>query len=456
MEEGVDSWPGQPKWMINQTKNTHRRIKKRPFDSEITSMSVELRKLRYMDKIRLISRDARLTIAAFMFSAFGFGINDVLFNLYMLEAGFGEDFLGFFLSISMFLAGALAILAGMVADRYSRKKILLVANVTLFIAIFIQYSTLSPIFLLLSQILNGIGYGFTAVCWGPYTVSVTTEEERVHVFSVRFAFFLVASLLGSLTGGFLPTIWTNLGVAMNLLTAYRFSLWTALIPLALLVLTIIRMTPDKVNTNRRRLSFDNVRNRGFIGKYAFAWTVSGLGAGMFVHFFNVFFSRAFNADATTIGIIFAINTLVMAVGNFASPAIVDRFGKLATIIWFQVISIPFLLSLAWSPVLYFAIFGFVGRALFMNIAWPVMDVFYMEGLEKEEQSTAMGVINTGDSLSRAIGLNIGGWLMAAGFLRAPFALATVLYTASIMLFYWFFGKSSEESTSSDESVAYIE
>jgi MFS family permease len=413
-------------------------------------MSIEPLKLRYMDKIRLISRDARLTIAAWMFSAFGFGINDVLFNLYLLEAGFGEDFLGFFLSISMFLAGGLAILAGMVADRYSRKKILLVSNSILFIAIFIQYSTISPFYLLVSQLLYGIGFGFTNVCWQPYTTSITTTEERVHVFSVRFAFFLVASLLGSLIGGFLPTIWTNLGFAVDLLTAYRFSLWTALVPLALVVLTIIPMTTDIVDKRRRRFGFGNVRNRGFIGKYAFAWTVSGLGAGMFVSFFNVFFNLAFNADSTTIGIIFAFNTLVMAAGNFASPAIVDRFGKLATIIWFQVASVPFLLSLAWSPVLYFAIFGFVGRALFMNIAWPVMDVFYMEGLEKEEQSTAMGVINTGDSLSRAVGLNFGGWLLAAGFLRAPYLFATVLYTVSIVLFYWFFGRSDMDATSVEE------
>ena len=413
-------------------------------------MSIEPLKPQYMDKIRLISRDARLTIAAWMFSAFAFGINDVLFNLYLLKAGFGEDFLGFFLSISMFLAGGLAIPAGMVADRYSRKKVLLVANSTLFLAILIQYSTLSPLYLLLSQLLYGIGFGFTNVCWQPYTASVTTEEERVHVFSVRYAFFLVASLLGSLTGGFLPTIWTNLGVAVDLLTAYRFSLWAALIPLALVVLTIIPMTTDIVNKKRRRFGFGNVRNRDFIGKYALAWTVSGLGAGLFVSFFNVFFSLAFNADETTIGIIFAFNTLVMAAGNFASPAIVDRFGKLATIIWFQVASVPFLLSLAWSPVLYFAVFGFVGRALFMNIAWPVMDVFYMEGLEKEEQSTAMGVINTGDSLSRAVGLNIGGWLLAAGFLRVPYLYATILYTASIVLFYWFFRKSNVDTLSVEE------
>jgi MFS family permease len=405
-------------------------------------MSIEPIELRYMDKIRLISHDARLTIVAWIFWAFGYGINDVLFNLYLLEAGFGEDFLGFFLSIAMFLSGGLAILAGMVADRHSRKKILLTGYATVLVSLVIQYSTLNPAYLLLSQLLYGIGYGFNGVCWQPYTVSVTSEEERVHVFSVRFAFFLVASLLGYLTGGFLPTIWTNLGFAVNLLTAYRLSLWTALIPFALGVLAIVPMSTDKVNNNRS-FGFGNVLHRGFIGKYALAWTVSGLGAGLFVQFFNVFFSLAFDADSTTIGIIFAINTVVMAAGNFASPAIVDRIGKLGTIIWFQILSVPFLLVLSWSPVLYIAVVGYVCRALFMNIAWPVMDVFYMEGLEKEERSTAMGVINAGDSLSRAFGLNIGGWLLAAGFLRAPFALAVFFYSASIILFYWFFGKTGK-------------
>ncbi|TFH07799.1 MAG: MFS transporter [Candidatus Thorarchaeota archaeon] len=407
-------------------------------------MSTESTRLSYADKLRLINRDARFTIVSWMFYAFAFGINDVLFNLYLLEAGFGEDFLGFFLSISMFLTGGLALGAGLVADRYSRKKILLVSNTIIFVGFFIQYSTLTPLFLLISQLLYGIGYGFNGVCWQPYTTSVTTEEERVHVFSLRFAFFLVASLLGSLAGGFLPSLFSGLGLAINLLSAYRLSLWIALIPIGLSVLSIIPMKTDRV-VKKRRFGFSNVIHRKFIGKYALAWTVSGLGAGLFINFFNVFFNLAFAADEVTIGIIFAINTLVMAIGNFTSPTIVDRFGKLGTIIWFQIFSLPFLFLLSWSPVLYIGAIGYISRALFINIAWPVMDVFYMEGLENDEQATAMGVINTGDSLGRAIGLNIGGMLLASGLLRVPYFLAGILYAASIILFIVFFGGKTEDS-----------
>jgi len=416
-------------------------------------------RLGYMAKIRLISRDARLTIISWMFLAFALGIHDVIFNLYLIEAGFLEDFIGFFLSISMFLIGILAIPAGVIADRRSRKRIILIGGIATFTAYVIQYNTLLPSALLFSQLLYGLGSGLIGVCWQPYTVSVTTAQERVHVFSVRFAFFLVANLLGSLIGGFLPTLWIGLGFATNLLEAYKYSLWIALVPLALSVLTIAKMTVDTPKKTQSIVKFhdiekiprfyfigrffSNIRNRSFIGKYAIAWTVSGLGAGLFIHFFNIFFSIAFGADSATIGIIFAIYMVVIAAGNFVSPAIVDRFGKLGTIIWFQVLSIPFLALLSWSPILSIAVLGFVGRGLAMNIAWPVMDVFYMEGLEKEEQSTAMGVINTGDSLSRAIGVNIGGVMLASGLLRAPFALAIIFYVASIILFYWYFGRGDK-------------
>jgi MFS family permease len=236
----------------------------------------------------------------------------------------------------------------------------------------------------------------------------------------------------------------NLGLALNLLSAYQMTLWIALIPMIFGVLTIVPMAVDRPE-NKKRIGIGNVRNRGFIGKYALMWTVSGFGAGLFVQLYNLFFNLAFAADAATIGIMFAASTIVMAAGNFLSPIIVDRYGKFWTIVWCHLLSIPFLLVLAWSPFLYIAFIGFVSRNLFMNVAWPVMDVFYMEGLDKDEQSTAMGVITMGDSLVRGVALNVAGWLFAAGFLRAPFALASIFYLLSVLLFYYFFRDEKSET-----------
>ena len=103
---------------------------------------MEEAKLGYIDRVRLFKRDARLYIISNAFTSFAFGISNVIFNLYMIEAGFAEDFLGFFLSISMFGTAAIAILAGIFTDRRSRKKIVLFALIVNFLMISVQYTVM--------------------------------------------------------------------------------------------------------------------------------------------------------------------------------------------------------------------------------------------------------------------------------------------------------------------------
>ena len=407
-------------------------------------VSKESQKLSYSDKLRLISPDAKRSIIGWMFWAFGFGINEVVFNLYMIELGFTEDFVGFFLSVQVFFTGSFAIIAGILVDRLSKKRVIVAANVIIMCSYIIIYVTTNMTLLLAAQALVGIGFAFTGVSWQPYTVGITTEEERVHVFTIRFAFFLCASLLGYLTGGLLPTLWTNLGLAADLVTAYQLSLWAGLIPMALLALVTFSMTTDQPTENHE-FGFRNVKSRSFIGRYAIAWTVTGLGAGLFVHTYNIFFSQAFSLDSAAIGVLFALNTIALAIGNFVSPAVVDRYGKFWPIVIMNLLSVPLLLIQAWSSILPIVVMGYIGRNLCMNMAWPVMEVFYVEGLNKEEQSTALGIINTGDSVARGIGLNIGGSLLAGRMFGEPFALAAVFYFLGGIMFYAFFRNPEESS-----------
>ena len=406
-------------------------------------------RLSYWQKIAMINRDAKLTIVSNMGLAFSWGISDVIFNLYFLEAGFVEDFIGLFLSISSFATAAFAVLAGVLTDRRSRKKTILAGTAVLLIGTGFEYLTLSPISLLLAQGFIGIAWAFLGVSWNPYTTSVTTKEERMHLFSVRYGFWVIANFIGYLVGGFLPGIWSALGVAPDLFWAYRFTLWISLIPLAISWLAIIPMSEDRPQNGDRSFSLGNVRHWRFITKYGAHWSITGLGAGIFVMFLNIFFTRAFAADSETIGIIFAINTVLLATGNFAYPALVDRIGKTWTIIVSQSLSIPFLIMLSWSPILQIAGIAYIIRSVLMNVQLPVMDVFFMEALDATEQSTALGVINAGDAVGRGIGLNIGGMLLAAGFIRAPFAVASVFYIVGVVLFYLFFGRKKEMETESD-------
>ncbi|MHA1929976.1 MAG: MFS transporter [Candidatus Thorarchaeota archaeon] len=402
-------------------------------------------KISYRDRIRLFRKDARLYIVSNATGSFAYGISSVILNLYLVESGFGEDFLGLFLSISMFATAFIAIGAGMVSDRRSRKPIILISSVITFISFIIAYTTLDPMSLIISQIFFGLSSAFSQVSWSAYITDLSTDDERAHLFGVGAGISLLALFAGNILGGFLPDIFMNvLPVAGSLFIAYRFTLLFSLIPMALSAIAVLPMTKDEPKEITSGFSFSNVVNWDFIGKYATTVSVVGLGAGMIVMFFNIFFKQEFAADSTAIGIIFGINTLVLATGNFLAPAMADRIGKVKTVAITEILSVPFLLMIAWAPTIYFAVFAYVSRTALMNMAGPVSHAFFMEGLTKEERATAIGIMRSGDSFVRGVSANIGGLLLAMGLYRLPYVLVAGLYILSVILFYIFFKNKETE------------
>ncbi|MHA2207951.1 MAG: MFS transporter [Candidatus Thorarchaeota archaeon] len=403
-------------------------------------------KLGYVGKLRLFKKDARLWIVSNALGAFAFGVSNVVFNLYMVAIpGFGEDFLGLFLSVSMFATAAIAIIAGMVTDRSSRKRIVLSQSFIGLGMIAVQYTITNPISLMMSQVVLGLSSAFGQVAWAPYITDLSTSEERAHLFGFNGGIALLAVLVGNILGGFLPGFFQSvLSLGPNLLWSYRLTLWFSLVPMLVSALLVIPMSSDPPRDCEVRMGFQNVKNWRFIGGYMASISTVGLGAGMIVMYFNLFFESVFEADAALIGIIFGINTITLSAGNFLAPAISDRIGKVRTIILTEALSIPFLLMISWAPVLYYAVIAYVMRAVLMNMAGPVSSAFFMEGLRKEERATAMGVVRTGDSLARGVAANIGGWMLAAGLYREPYLLVSGLYIVGIFMFYYFFRNKEEE------------
>lgn len=404
-------------------------------------------RLSYIGKLRLFKKDAKLYIASAAAGAFSGGMSGVIFNLYLIEAGFIEDFIGFFLSISMFATAGVAFIAGMVTDRSSRKTIILGANVVSLFAVAVQYTALEPAGLLWSQLFLGLSSAFTQVAWSPYITDLSTSEERAHLFGFSSGISLIAVLFGNLLGGFLPGLIKALqGTGTELVVAYRLALWLSLIPQAAAIVMIVPMTHDRAMGARIHLGLGNVRHWRFIGKYATTVTIVGLGAGMIVIFFNLYFQEVFEVPPHMIGVIFGINTVVLASGSFLAPAMADRIGKVRTVVFTEAMSIPFLLMLSWVPreYLYLAVTAYVTRSVLMNMAGPVSNAFFMEELTKEERATAVGIVRTGDSFFRGIAANIGGVLLAAGLYRVPYLLVSGLYMLSVVLFYSFFKQKESE------------
>ena len=158
----------------------------------------------YLQKLRMINRDARLAILAM--TAFGFtfyGLLAVVLNLYLLRLGYGPAFVGQFLGFGWLTYAATALLAGVMGRRWgSRRMMILGLGLhSLFLALIPLAANVRPswqsaylvvtyglsLFFLATFLVNNI----------PYLMSVTAAEERTHAFSVRGAL----QPLGGVAGG---------------------------------------------------------------------------------------------------------------------------------------------------------------------------------------------------------------------------------------------------------------
>jgi predicted MFS family arabinose efflux permease len=126
----------------------------------------------------------------------------------------------------------------------------------------------------------------------------------------------------------------------------------------------------------------------------------------------------------------------------AQPRLARRFGQITSVVIVQGASIPFLVVLGFSPVLWTVILAMAVRNALMNAGNPIFTAFAMEQVNPGERATLSATM----SVLWQIGWVVGGiWYAAlqatlgfdAGYTVA-FVTIIALYTAATILYWvWF-------------------
>jgi len=384
----------------------------------------------------------------------------VLFNLYLLDLGFREDFIGYMLLLGGLVAGLAAFPAGVICDKIGRKKSLLtgVAVGSIFNAILVFTS--NPILLLTVNLFGGFGGLAGILFWvaqAPFMMENSRSEERTHLFSINWAAFLLSSMAGSFAGGFLPGVFSSLlGVGNESVMAYRVTLTVSVVFLflALLPYYAIKEKPYQKNseTMARRLSLKAIQSRAVIGKLVLTTGLKGFGAGLIVSFFNVFFKNKLQATPEQIGVLFALGDVMTAVGTVLAPIISSRLGKVRAVVSAELSSIPFIFGIAVSSNFGFAGVSYLARGALMNMAFPIESNFAMEVVQTEERATTSGFTTMADRIPRAVGSSTAGQMMTQGNYVLPYMITSVLYFLGSTLFLTFFRKAEKVRVSKAASL----
>ena len=427
----------------------------------------ELKGLRgYLQKIKLFSRNARLYLLHVIGMDMIHGTWEVLFNLYLLEIGFGIDFIGLRIAI-MGVAGAVAsVPMGWLSDRIGRKAGFILGDGGGALMSLIQIMSVNPMVLLVAPAIAAMFGALHQVTEPAFMAENSEQRERVHLFSVSDGLRTLSAMAGSLIAGFLP-LWAVAQFQIDKVTAYRdatfigIAWWfLSLVPAVMLKPYVCREVAEakqQLQTREVRLSpratrhwrllFANVKNPVIIGKLLVVNSVISLGAGFVVPLFNVFFKEGVHAHEHEIGTTFAAGSLFLALGAFLAPFVSERLGKVPSVFFTRMASVPFILLIGLAPelaaptaVMSIAGLAYVLRTTLFNMSGPVAEAFSMEILHPSERATATGLEATAGRILQAAGGYLGALLMAGGDYRTPFFVMSVMYLMSTLLFWGFFRK----------------
>ena len=405
---------------------------------------------RYMQRVRDFSRNARFYLLSEVITGLSFSIYMLIFNLYVVSQGYPRSFLGELQSLPNLIALFGAVPAGMLVDTIGRKRALLLANVGRTIASLGIVVAPGPNWLRLSMITFGVSSSLWMVSASPFMMENSTEEERNALFSAHFGLTTLVGFVGTLVGGYLPSLFGGLlEVNIESPVAYGTTLavTVALSALSLLPVVMIDEPPRTASAQpRSMLPWRNLSNPGMAVRIFVPNIVISMGAAILIPYMNLFFKESFPISDKALGLIFAVSSVITGLATLASPLLAERWGRIRSLVFMQLASIPFLLTIGFSPFFGLAAFAFWMRQALMNMGAPLYEAFAMEQVQERERATISGLMGMSWNIGWTVGPFLSGYMQATpniGF-QPIFLITCSLYVLAAMLSKVFFQRLDDQ------------
>ncbi|MBI3664758.1 MAG: MFS transporter [Acidobacteria bacterium] len=265
-------------------------------------------------------------LAASLFNA-GLSIYFLLYNLYLLDLGFNESFLGILWGAMTVGSICGSMPAGWLASRWGLGPALRLGYAGAAAVCALRAWATGRLALAALAFLGGLISSLWVVCVAPVVAQLTPESRRPRAFSLVFALGIGMGIIGGLLGGKLPewVLYWNLGPLgpESARASKQLALWmgSGLAALALvptLWLKLSRAAPEEGKSNYPRTPF--------MLRFLAAGAVWNLFVGAFPPFFNAYFARRFSAGTAEIGLAYSVSQLAQVTAVLVAPMLFARLG----------------------------------------------------------------------------------------------------------------------------------
>jgi MFS family permease len=403
--------------------------------------------VRYVRSFTGFGRNARLFLVTTIVFGAAVGLYWADFNLYLEKIGVDRGTIGLLMAVSQLAAVLVSFPCGAISNRLGRRTVMAGGMVLVALGLFV---VLPGDRALLFVGVIGLGAGSQAVyvVQVPYIAEQTKPDERNEYFAIWSAIGNLTYLFATLLGGFVADDLANrLGLGGGP-APYRLLLTGTAILALLSVATTGLMSSDRPAATDHsaegvggRLGIV-IHDKGLFFRLLLPGFITALGAGQLIPFLNLFVQHKFALDLPAVNAILAVTSLGTTIAILVQPALARRFGRIGSIVLVQGASIPFLVVLGFSPMLWTVIVAMAVRNSLMNAGSPIFDAFAMERVSAAERAT----LSAGMTLLWSLGWTVAplyyGILQdrlgfTAGY-TVNFVTIIVLYTlATSLLWHWF-------------------
>jgi MFS family permease len=430
---------------------------------------------RWVEHYRGFEPDARRFLLVTLVAGAATSLWWIDFNLYLVSLGISASGIGVVATVSSIAAALAAIPASSISDRIGRRLVLAGGTAAGIVAAIGLASTGDHGFIIALAALYSVGNAAAGVVSSPYMSEHSRPEHRSELFALQFAIGSATNVVAAALGGVVAAaIARAIGMQEGSPETYRLILVFMAVLLVPALVVVLRLTDDRPSRLRRaallaagepasfprrriatgwsiaRLGMTILNRRAFVQLLLPSFIIS-VGAGQVIPFLNVFVQAKFGLDVVALNGVFAVTSLGTMVAILFQPTLAHRFGRIRSVIIVQGASIPFLLVLGFSPVLWMVIGAMAVRNSLMNAGNPIFNAFAMDQVSRAERATLAALM----SLLWSVGWVIAGAYYSivhavlgfdAGY-AVNFATIIVLYSAATLLYWlWFGGSEARPAT----------
>ncbi len=375
-------------------------------------------------------RDIRLLFATRAIRMFAYGMLAVVLALYLSQIGLSKTSIGLLISLTMVGDTLLSLLLTTRADRFGRRKTLMIGSLMMLGASVVFALTSSFWLLLIAATIGVLSPSGNEV--GPFLpveqaalAEEMPKEKRVGMLAWYNLTGYFATACGALVGGhgsdFLQSKgWTALesfraiiighgilGIAMLLAYAFLSSKSETTAPNAEVALWLgLHKSKSTVLKLSGLFSIDAFAG-GFVMQSLIAYW---------------FFLR-WQAPESMLGNILFFGNIFAGISALLAVRIANRFGLVNTMVWTHIPSNVLLILVPFMPTLNLAILMLLLRFCLSQMDVPTRQAYVMAVVDPSERSAAGGVTNVARSIGTSIAPSFTGMAFANPVLGLPFIIA---------------------------------